>query len=207
MRTGTRTGTFSGGLGAGEESWNAPSPHPHPAAGSSKISVGSRANSSSVRDKGSLRGARLLPKSPEPPSALPTHPPQCPGRRGRGGTAGTRCWPWPALGSVSPLSCSQNRDCGCTPIPPHPQYSHRDPSIPVHGADGGGKLLLQPHQESLDQLVDAGLLPVLWEPTGAGLGGPVPAMGTQNMGPPPRDPPTLVKRGGTVTVGTPKKKL
>lgn len=72
-------------------------------------------------------GARLLPKSPEPPNALPTHLPQCPGRRGRGGSAGIRCWPWLAPGSASPLSCSQNGGCGCTPIPPHPQYPHMDP--------------------------------------------------------------------------------
>lgn len=116
-----------GGLGAGVESWSPPCPRAHPAPGCSKISVGSRANSSSARAKGSLRGARLLPKSPEPPIVPPTHPLRCPGRRGRGGSAGTRCWPWPAPGSASPPSCSHNGGVWVHPNPPQPQYPHRDP--------------------------------------------------------------------------------
>lgn len=113
-------------------------------------------------------------------------------------------WLWAQL---LPCPAAKMGVCGCTPIPPHPQYPHMDPPIPVHGADGGGELLLQPQQEALDQLVDAGLLPALWEPTGTGLGGPVPALGTQSVGSLLWDPPTLVKRGGTMTVGTLKKKL
>lgn len=79
---------------------------------------------------------------------------------------------------------------------------------PVHSADGGGELLLQPQQEALDQLVDAELLPALWEQRGeqGSTGAPVPALGTQR-GLPTTGPPTLVKRGGTVTVGTLKKRL
>lgn len=195
-----------GGLGAAVESWNAPSPCAHPATGSSQISVGSRASSSSVRARGSPRGPWLLPSSPQ---CSPHSPPMVsrPQRQRRQRWDSLLALAGSGL-SFSPV-LQPKWGLWVHPSPPTPPVPPPAPPIPVHGADGGGELLLQPQQEALNQLVDAELLPALWEQQ-EGQGspeGPVAALGTHSMGSPPGDIPTLVKRGGTVTVGTLKKRL
>lgn len=63
------------------------------------------------------------------------------------------------------------------PIAPHttPCCPLRGDALPVDSADGGGEILLQPHEEALYHMADTGLIPALQGQTErAGMGEGVP---------------------------------
>lgn len=181
------------------------------------ISVGSRANSSSARGGKGRDAIRGCGAASPAPHRSPHSPPSMSRAQRQSRQRSDSLLALAGAGlSFSPVLQSWWGVSGCTlftPYPFTPGCPHAGDAVPVDSADGGGEILLQPQEEALHQAVDAGLLPALGEQAeraGARWGSPVPAGGTQSSGSPLQgqgDTPTLVRRGGTMTVGTLKKWL